>query len=112
ALAYGASATLTPASATFRARRTTSVGAHPANAFGLFDMEGNAGDWVEDCYAPNYNLAPVTAAALEADECGRRVDRGGGLADAAARLRVAARKSDAQNDRPPTLGSRVAKTIG
>jgi formylglycine-generating enzyme required for sulfatase activity len=111
-LAYGSAAILQPAAATFHARRTSAVGAHPANAFGLFDMVGNAGEWVEDCYAPNYNLAPVTGAAVEADECSRRVYRGGGFADLAPALRVAARKSGAPNDRTLTLGFRIAKTIG
>ncbi len=100
-----------PAAATFHARRTTSVGAHPANALGLFDMEGNAAEWVEDCYASNYQLAPVTGSPVEADECARRVYRGGGFADLGPALRVAARKSGAPNDRTLTLGFRVAKSL-
>lgn len=110
-LAYGASATLIPAAATFHARRTSAVGAHAANALGLFDMEGNAAEWVEDCYASNYQLAPVTGAPVEADDCARRVYRGGGYADLAPTLRVAARKPGAPNDRTLTLGFRVAKSL-
>ena len=77
---YTFGARVTATQATFRARQTTPVGAHEANAFGLFDVHGNVGEWVEDCYAPSYELAPIDGAAVQADECMRRVYRGGGYA--------------------------------
>ena len=92
-------------------RQTTPVGAHEANAFSLFDMHGNVGEWVEDCYAPNYDLAPVDGAAVQADECQRRVYRGGGFADRAAVLRAAARQARAPEQRAQGLGFRVARTL-
>ena len=61
--AYAFEGRLTTHLATFLMQRTTEVGTHGANAYGLFDMYGNVGEWVEDCYAPSYNLAPVDGAA-------------------------------------------------
>jgi formylglycine-generating enzyme required for sulfatase activity len=33
------------------------VGSFPPNRFGLYDMVGNASEWTEDCYHPDYNGA-------------------------------------------------------
>jgi formylglycine-generating enzyme required for sulfatase activity len=111
AAAYSTGARVTATQATYRARQTTPVGAHEANAFALFDMHGNVGEWVEDCYAPNYQLAPVDGAAVQADDCNRRVFRGGGYADQAPVLRAAARKAGAPAARQPSVGFRVARTL-
>jgi formylglycine-generating enzyme required for sulfatase activity len=102
---------LTATQATFRARRTSPVAAHGANALQLFDLHGNVAEWVQDCYSPNYNLAPIDGAAVEADECPRRVYRGGAYADQAVVLRAAARRSAAADARPAGLGFRVARTL-
>jgi formylglycine-generating enzyme required for sulfatase activity len=109
--AYATGARVTQTQATFRARETTPVGAHEANAFGLFDVHGNVGEWVDDCYAPNYELAPINGGAVQADECGRRVYRGGGYADQAPVLRAAARKAGAPALRQPGIGFRVARAL-
>lgn len=109
--AYGFGPRVTATQATFRARQTTPVGAHAGNAFNLFDMHGNVGEWVEDCYAPNYDLAPVDGAAVQADECQRRVYRGGGYADQAPVLRAAARRVADDDTRSPGVGFRVARTL-
>lgn len=110
--AYAFGQRVTQTQATFRARQTTPVGAHAANAFNLYDMHGNVGEWVEDCYAPNYNLAPIDGAAVQADECTRRAWRGGGYADQANRLRAAARNAAPARQRLPGVGFRVARTLG
>jgi formylglycine-generating enzyme required for sulfatase activity len=109
AYAYGPRVTATQA--TFQVRQTTPVGAHEANAFSLFDMHGNVGEWVEDCYAPNYDLAPVDGAAVQAEDCARHVYRGGGFADRAAVLRAAARQSARPEQRALGVGFRVARTL-
>lgn len=109
--AYGFGPRVTATQATFRARQTTPVGAHEGNAFALFDMHGNVGEWVEDCYAPNYDLAPVDGAAVQAERCQRRVFRGGGFADREPVLRAAARQSALPQQRAQGLGFRVARTL-
>jgi formylglycine-generating enzyme required for sulfatase activity len=108
---YFTGAAIAASQAAYRARRTDAVGAHAANSFGLFDMNGNAAEWVEDCYVGNYNLAPIDGAAAQADTCARRVYRGGGYSDQASALRSAARRSAAPAVRGPAAGFRVARTM-
>ncbi len=109
--AYAFGPRVTATQATFRTRQTTPVGAHAANAFQLFDMHGNVGEWVEDCYAPSYQLAPVDGAAVQAANCQRRVYRGGAFADREPVLRAAARQSARPDTRAQGLGFRVARTL-
>ncbi len=109
--AYAFGARVTQTEATFRVRQTTPVGAHTGNAFNLFDMHGNASEWVEDCYAANYDLAPIDGVAVQADECRRRVYRGGSYNDQAPVLRAAARRSTEATSRTQGLGFRVARSL-
>jgi formylglycine-generating enzyme required for sulfatase activity len=108
---YAFGARVTATQATYRVRVSSAVGAREANAFGLSDMHGNVAEWVEDCYAPNYELAPIDGAAVQSDECVRRVHRGGGYADQAAALRAAARQPALPTARSPSVGFRVARTL-
>lgn len=109
--AYAFGPRVTATQATFRARQTTPVGAHTGNAFNLYDMHGNAGEWVEDCYAANYDLAPIDGVAVQADDCRRRVYRGGSYNDQAPVLRAAARRSSENNSRTQGIGFRVARSL-
>lgn len=109
--AYAFGPRVTATQATFRVRQTTPVGAHTGNAFNLFDMHGNASEWVEDCYAANYDLAPIDGVAVQADDCRRRVYRGGSYNDQAPVLRAAARRSTEPNARTQGIGFRVARSL-
>lgn len=109
--AYAFGPRVTATQATFHARQTSPVAAHDANAWGLFDMHGNVGEWVEDCYAATYDLAPIDGAAVQADNCARRVYRGGGFADQAPVLRAAARQSAPPDRRIVGVGFRVARAL-
>ena len=42
---------------------TAPVGSFPPNAFGLFDMHGNASERVRDCWNPTYDGAPTDGSA-------------------------------------------------
>lgn len=109
AYAFGPRVTVTQA--TYRARAASPVGAHAANAWGLHDLHGNVGEWVEDCYASTYDAAPIDGAAYQPERCARRVYRGGAFSDQAVQLRASARQHAPPNRRVLTVGFRVARTL-
>lgn len=53
------------------------VGSFSPNPWGVYDMHGNAFEWVEDCWHPNYEGAPKSSAARTDGKCQFRVIRGG-----------------------------------
>jgi formylglycine-generating enzyme required for sulfatase activity len=71
---------------------TSPAGHYTANAFGLYDMAGNARQWTADCWHDNYNGAPADGSAWTAT-CSDSVHvaRGGTWYDIPRNLRAAAR---------------------
>ena len=92
------------------ALKTAPVGSYRANAFGVHDMIGNVGEWVEDCSAPSYEGLDSTPAPRTGD-CVKRVVRGGSWGTIARQLRVAERLNYAPTDLDDSIGIRVAKTL-
>ena len=58
---------------------TAAVGDQGPNAFGLYDMAGNAGEFVEDCWRPHFRGAPPDGTAWTKARCRERVVRTGEL---------------------------------
>ena len=60
-------------------RRTAPVGSFVSNGWGVHDMIGNAGEWVEDCWHKDYSGAPSDGSAwTSGTDCRLRVLRGSG----------------------------------
>jgi formylglycine-generating enzyme required for sulfatase activity len=53
------------------------TGSYLPNDFGLYDMAGNAAEWVEDCWNTSYKGAPANGSAWTKGSCNERVLRGG-----------------------------------
>jgi formylglycine-generating enzyme required for sulfatase activity/TRAP-type uncharacterized transport system substrate-binding protein len=70
---------------------TVDTGRFPPNGFGLFDMTGNAAEWVEDCWNDSYRSAPPDGSAFIKPQCQERVLRGGSFNNDPSYLRSAAR---------------------
>ncbi|MGD0025539.1 MAG: formylglycine-generating enzyme family protein, partial [Xanthobacteraceae bacterium] len=86
-------------------------GSFPPNPFGLYDMEGNVWEWVEDCVHDNYNGAPDDGTAWMAAGCESHVVRGGSWLSGPLLIRTANRVRPATGNRGTALGFRVARTL-
>ena len=88
----------------------TRSGRRKENELGLFDMSGNAREWVQDCWHDNYVGAPGDGRAWEDGNCARRVIRGGGWYGKPSYVRSANRFWYTTYFRNNNLGFRLALT--
>jgi formylglycine-generating enzyme required for sulfatase activity len=89
-------------------RRLSPVGSFPANGFGLYDMAGNAFEWVADRYGANYYKQSPSDNPKGASRGECRVLRGGSWGNGALALRTAARYKDPQRRSSSSTGFRCA----
>jgi formylglycine-generating enzyme required for sulfatase activity len=92
-------------------KETSPVGSFKPNPFGLYDVTGNAWQWLEDCFHNNYEGAPVDGSAWTSGDCNLRADRGGSWISKASNLRIAFRGSYPAGSRNYSLSIRVARTL-
>jgi formylglycine-generating enzyme required for sulfatase activity len=110
--AYNTGAEITPSQAQVDGRPLTSVGSHGPNAFGLYDMHGNALEWTEDCWNDSYVGAPVDGSAWLAGDCSARMIRGGSWFFNSHAARSAKRMEISPDWRAqPIAGFRLASTL-
>jgi len=67
------------------------VGTKAANEFGVYDLLGNAVEWVSDCYHGTYDGAPTDGSSWDETDCEYRVIRGGCYGSTARGIRVSVR---------------------
>lgn len=90
---------------------TAPVGHYRPNGFGLYDMIGNAWEWVADCYVPSYDSLSGDGAPRTAEGCEARIDRGGSWNDDPEDLRSASRHHIPPETREYNLGFRVTRRL-
>ena len=89
---------------------TVAVGGFQPNAWGLYDMHGNVGEWVWDWYG-DYDTQAQTNPTGPASGT-LRVNRGGGWNDFAKNLRSAYRATLPPDSSSFNLGFRLARNVG
>lgn len=94
-----------------RPQGTRDVGSFAANAFGLYDMNGNVFEWVEDCYQHSLANTPANGTAYTTQGCSDRVFRGDSWIYGPQVLRSAGRDGIPPAFRLISLGFRLARTL-
>jgi formylglycine-generating enzyme required for sulfatase activity len=91
-------------------QRTAPVGSFPPNQWGLYDMHGNAWEWVEDPYHASYDGGPEDGSVWAGGGTLSRVLRGGSWNSRASYL-CAAYRVHSLPIRSYYVGFRVARTL-
>ena len=91
-------------------KTTHPVGQLAANAFGLYDMNGNVWEWVQDVSYTSYQGAPTDGSAWEGSG-EMRVLRGGSWFGSPQNGRAASRGNNSPAVRNSSIGFRLARTL-
>ncbi len=102
--------------AVYRVPRTEPVGSRKPNGLGLYDMSGNVGEWIEDCWHETYDDAPKDGSAWREEsggDCSYQMYRGGSWADSSGFLETTSRywEPGPRPERDSTVGFRLAQDI-
>jgi formylglycine-generating enzyme required for sulfatase activity len=95
----------------FDGRQTAPADAFEPNPLGLYNVHGNAAEWVADCWSASYAGAPADGSAVERARCGERVLRGGAFNQDAGYASAAARFKYDADVRYYAHGFRIARDI-
>lgn len=94
-------------------KKVLPVASFPPNPFGLYDMQGNVWEWIEDCWHQDYDDAPTDGSAWlgTAGNCQYHVMRGGAWHGVVSHMRSAYRFRSPQKMRTGGLGFRLARSL-
>ena len=96
-------------------RLLATVESFAPNPFGLYGMLGNAWQWTEDCWHPNYIHAPDDGRAWTEKNCAKHVIRGGSWNSLPVLVRSASRSFSTSDggdyDNSSLTGFRVARDL-
>jgi formylglycine-generating enzyme required for sulfatase activity len=81
------------------------------NPFGLYDIDGNVSEWVQDCWHDSYLRAPRDGSAWVNPGCGVRVVRGGSWGSSPDQVRSAYRQGADASVRSGRVGFRVLREL-
>ena len=80
------------------------------NPFGLYEIHGNAAEWVEDCWYSNYLGRTGDASAQQKSNCRTHGVRGGSWEKIPSYVRSAYRDAYPDTGRSDGIGFRVARS--
>lgn len=98
--------------ANFKNNSTTPVGSKKPNAFGIYDLIGNAMEWCQDWYDESFYTASPKEDPVCQKQATSRVCRGGSFADRGLRLRSAYRNKNKATYDSNTMGFRLSIDAG
>ncbi|MDZ4731288.1 MAG: formylglycine-generating enzyme family protein [Xanthomonadales bacterium] len=87
------------------------VASFKPNPYGLYDMGGNVGEWVRDCWHDSYVRAPLDGSAWINPGCNDRVLRGGYWASSPENTRAPYRLYAKPDYRDSRTGFRIARDL-
>jgi len=82
-----------------------------ANPFGLYDINGNVSEWVQDCWHESYLRAPTDGSAWVNPGCSAHVVRGGSWGSSPDQVMSAYRQGANADVRSARVGFRVAREL-
>ncbi len=88
-------------------KTTAPVGSFKPNPFGLYDMNGNVYEWVQDSKHRNYQGAPDDGSAWISKNEKKKISRSGSWLMPAKEMTAYARSWDPANERNNTIGMRL-----
>ena len=90
---------------------TVSVDQYEPNPWGIYQVHGNVGEWVEDCWTASVASSSSSPAAVSQPNCESHVLRGGSWRYGGNALRAASREGFLPAERANDTGFRIVRDV-